>query len=256
MTTDASNVGNVDDHLDVDTVADLIENLLPATEAHRARNHVKACPDCQRTYDALVELSADLAEEGRADITMPQHVAEHLDAVIRSESVMRQSAVGVHSLAQIREHPSRHVPRLALAAASALVVAAAGVSVILSTTNGSDPSAGFENPSGSPSAPPSMTTAEVAATVQKQLEGSTEPVLRAGADEQRCASEFAARQPNRTLRLVQQAVVDGRRSTVIGLQSGSSHEVRIFVVTGCDARGATGRDGDVAYVTTVTLRNR
>ncbi|HEY4568600.1 MAG TPA: hypothetical protein VIH10_04020, partial [Kribbella sp.] len=100
------------EHLDTDTIADLIENLLPADAAHRAREHVKACPECQQTYDALVQLSADLAEEGRADIPMPTDVAEHLDAVIVSESVLRASTVGVHSLAQIREEPRRHLPKL------------------------------------------------------------------------------------------------------------------------------------------------
>lgn len=106
------------EHLDTDTIADLIENLLPAPEAHRAREHVKACPECQQTYDALVKLSEDLAEEGRADIPMPTDVAEHLDAVIVSESVLRASTVGVHSLAQIREEPRRHLPKLLGAAAA------------------------------------------------------------------------------------------------------------------------------------------
>jgi hypothetical protein len=32
--------------------------------------------------------------------------------------------------------------------------------------------------------------------------------------------------------------------------------VRVYVVTGCDARGAVGTDASVAYVTTVTLRSR
>ena len=30
------------EHLSTDTIADLIENLLPAPDAHRAREHVKA----------------------------------------------------------------------------------------------------------------------------------------------------------------------------------------------------------------------
>src|SRR6266498_768616 len=123
------------EHLDTDTIADLIENLLPAPEAHRAREHVKACPDCQQTYDALVELTEDLAEEGRTDIPMPADVAEHLDAVIVSESVLRSSTVGVHSLAQIREQPRRNLPRLAVAAAAGLVLGAAGVGVVVSIAN-------------------------------------------------------------------------------------------------------------------------
>ncbi|MDT7727991.1 MAG: hypothetical protein QOI21_4567, partial [Actinomycetota bacterium] len=114
------------EHLSTDTIADLIENLLPAADAHRAREHVKACPDCQQTYDALLQLTEDLADEGRADIPIPLDVAEHLDAVIVSESVLRASTVGVHSLAQLREEPRRHLPKLLLAAAAVLAVAAAG----------------------------------------------------------------------------------------------------------------------------------
>ncbi len=123
------------EHLDTDTIADLIENLLPATEAHRAREHVKACPDCQQTFDALHQLTEDLADEGRADIPMPTDVAEHLDAVIVSESVLRSSTVGVHSLVQLREEPRRHLPKLVLAAAGVVVVAAIGVGVVISTAD-------------------------------------------------------------------------------------------------------------------------
>src|SRR5580765_4513087 len=121
------------EHLDTDTIADLIENLLPAPEAHRAREHVKACPDCQQTYDALVQLSEDLADEGREDIPMPTDVAEHLDAVVVSESVLRASTVGVHSLAQLRDEPRRYLPKLVGAAAAAVLVAAIGVGVVITT---------------------------------------------------------------------------------------------------------------------------
>ncbi len=254
MTSEASN--HVDDHLDVDTVADLIENLLPATEAHRARNHVKACPDCQRTYDALVELSADLAEEGRADIVMPEHVADHLDAVIRSESVLRSSTVGVHSLAQIRERPRRNLPRLAVAAAAGLVLGAAGVGVVVSIANQGPSTAGLQDPTSGPPGLTSMTSSQIASEVQRRLEGTTDPVIDGSAGERQCATEFAARQPDPNLRLVQPAQVDGHRSTLIGLQAGSTSEVSVFVVTGCDVRGASGKDAAVVYTTTVTLRNR
>jgi hypothetical protein len=253
---------HVDNHLDVDTVADLIENLLPATEAHRARDHVKACPDCQRTYDALIQLNADLAEEGRADIPMPPDVADHLDAVIRSESVLRSSTVGVHSLAQIREEPRRHLPRLLMAAAVVLVVGAVGAGIVISTANQREgSSAGIQEPSDSTSsgqqtaALPTLTTGQVADEARRLVDGTSGAVLVAGPGEQACAADFASRQPNRTLRLVQPARVEGQRSTVIGLQAGSSREMSVFVVTGCDARGATGADANVVYVTSVTLRN-
>lgn len=252
---------HVDNHLDVDTVADLIENLLPATEAHRARDHVRACPDCQRTYDALIELSADLAEEGRADISMPAEIADQLDAVLRSEAVLRSSTVGVHSLAQLRERPRRHLPRLLMAAAVVMVVGAVGAGVVGSiASQRQSSSADLEEPrsgprSGQTSAVPTLTIAQLASEVRRLVEGKTVPVLRAGPGEQACAADFVSRQPNRMLRLVQPAEVEGRRSTVIGLQAGSPRELRVFVVTGCDVPGASGADAAVVHKTTVTLRN-
>jgi hypothetical protein len=257
----SSQHNHVDNHLDVDTVADLIENLLPAGEAHRARDHVKACPDCQRTYDALIQLNADLAEEGRADIPMPADVADHLDSVIRSESVLRASTVGVHSLAQIREEPRRHLPRLLMAAAVVLVVGAVGAGIVVSTANQHEgSSAGLQEPSdstpGQTSPIPTLTTAQIAGEVQRLVQGSTGAVIGGSAAERSCAADFASRQPNqRALRLVMPAQVEGRRSTVIGLQADASRDLRVFVVTGCDSRGATGSDANVVYVTSVTLRN-
>jgi hypothetical protein len=241
------------DHLDTDTIADLIENLLPATDAHRAREHVKACPACQQTYDGLVKLSADLAEEGRADIPMPSTVAEHLDAVIVSESVLRSSTIGVHSLAQLREQPKRLLPRLMLGAAGIVALAAAGAAAVVSAADHSKEGAAGITPTDHPTVVASLATTQVGPEVQELLEGVRGPLLRGDAAERSCAAGFAEGQPNTTLRLVQPARVDGERTTVIGLQGTSSREVRVFVVTGC----ASGDRGPaVKYATTVTLRHR
>lgn len=241
------------EHLDTDTIADLIENLLPAPEAHRAREHVKACPDCQQTYDALLQLTEDLADEGRADIPMPTDVAEHLDAVIVSESVLRSSTVGVHSLVQLREEPRRHLPKLMLAAAGVIVVAAAGVGVVVSTADHSSEGAAGINPTVMPNAVPTLTPQQVGPQAQRWLENSNDPVLHGDADEINCARIFASGRPNPELRLVQPAKVDGKRATVIGLQGGSPRDIQLFVVTGCSTSGGVA---DSFYDTSVTLRNR
>ncbi|MGC4936866.1 anti-sigma factor family protein [Kribbella sp. DT2] len=239
------------EHLDTDTIADLIENLLPAPEAHSAREHVKACPDCQQTYDALLQLTEDLADEGRMDIPMPADVAEHLNAVIASESVLRASTVGVHSLVQLREEPRRHLPKLLLAAAAVVVIAGAGVvGVVLATADHStEGAAGI----GNPTSVPSMTTDQVGPDAQRWLDGSNGPVLHGEAEELACARQFASTQPNSELRLVQPVTVDGKRSTVIGLPGESAGEVRVFLVTGCSGSGGIATP---FYDTTVTLRNR
>ena len=186
------------EHLDTDTIADLIENLLPAPEAHRAREHVKACPDCQQTYDALVELSEDLAEEGRTDIPMPTDVAEHLDAVIVSESVLRASTVGVHSLAQIREAPRRHLPKLLGAAAAVVLVAAIGVGVVIATKDQAGENAANTNPTELPvGAVVTMTTQDVGPEAQQWLEHTRDPVLNASDAEVACArGSFPAAEPS------------------------------------------------------------
>ncbi|TCO24700.1 hypothetical protein EV652_108233 [Kribbella steppae] len=240
------------EHLDPDTIADLIENLLPAPEAHRAREHVKACPECQQTFDALTQLSADLAEEGRADIPMPADIAEHLDQVIVSESVLRASTVGVHSLVQIREQPHRHLPKLLSAAAAVVVVAGIGVGVVFATKDqAADSSAGI-GPSVLPSGIPSLTTKDVGPDSQQWLESTNGPLLNGTETEKACARVFASGRPNPVVRLVQPAKVDGKRALLIGLQGGSPRDIQIFAVTGCS-------EGSVAtpfYDTNITLRNR
>ena len=241
------------EHLDTDTIADLIENLLPATEAHRAREHVKACPECQHTYDALLELTRDLAEEGRADIPMPTDVAEHLDAVIVSESVLRASTVGVHSLAQIREQPRRHLPKLLGAAAAVVVVAAIGVGVVITTKDQAGDNAANTNPTGLPSGVPTMSTSDIGPRAQHWLESSNEPVLHGSATELACARVFASGRPNPQLQLVQPAKVDGRSAVLIGLPGGSARDIQVFAVTGCSDPGGVASS---FYDTTVTLRNR
>lgn len=241
------------EHLSTDTIAELIENLLPAPEAHRAREHVKACPDCQQTYDALLQLTEDLADEGRADIPIPLDVAEHLDAVMVSESVLRASTVGVHSLAQLREEPRRHLPKVLLAAAAVLAVAAAGTGVVISTMDRSNEGAAGINTSPPADAVPALTTEQVGPQAQHWLEKANGPVLHGDPAEINCAKSFAVGRSDPPLLLVQPTKVDGKRATMIGLQGDTSRDVRVFVVTGCSD---TGGISSPFYDTTVTLRNR
>ncbi|QNE19855.1 hypothetical protein F1D05_20490 [Kribbella qitaiheensis] len=241
------------DHLSTDTIADLIENLLPAPEAHRAREHVKACPDCQQTYDALLQLTEDLADEGRADIPIPLHVAEHLDAVIVSESVLRSSTIGVHSLAQLREEPRRHLPKVILAAAAVLAVAAAGTGVVISTMDRSNEGAAGISTSPPADAVPALSTDQVGPQAQRWLEKANGPVLHGDVAEINCAKAFAAGRSSPPLLLVQPTKVDGKRATMVGLQGASPRDIQVFVVTGCSDVGSVASP---FYDTTVTLRNK
>ncbi|GAA2833179.1 hypothetical protein [Kribbella solani] len=241
------------EHLDTDTIADLIENLLPATEAHRAREHVKACPECQQTYDALLELTADLAEEGRADIPMPADVAEHLDAVIVSESVLRASTVGVHSLAQFREEPRRHLPKLLGAAAGVVLIAALGVGVVFATKDQANEGAASTDQNSPPADTVTISTKDIGPRTQKWLEQTPNAILHGTAAEQACAKTFAAGRPNPAIRLIQPAKIDGTRATLIGLQGSTPRDIHIFAVTGCSEPGGVASS---FYDTNVTLRSR
>ncbi len=241
------------EHLDTDTIADLIENLLPAPEAHSAREHVKACPECQQTYDALLQLTTDLAEEGRSDIPIPADVAEHLDSVIVSESVLRASTVGVHSLAQIREEPRRHLPKLLGAAAGVVLIAALGVGVVIATKDQANEGAASADPNTPPADAVAVNTKDIGPSTQRWLDHTPNSILHGSADEQSCARSFAADQAISNVRLVQPAKVDGKRATIIGLQGAKPGEVQVFAVTGCSVPGGVATS---FFETTVTLRNR
>lgn len=237
------------EHLDTDTIADLIENLLPATEAHRAREHVKACPECQQTYDALLQLSEDLAEEGRADIPIPPDVAEHLDAVIVSESVLRASTVGVHSLAQIREEPRRHLPKLLGAAAGVVLVAALGVGVVFATKDQANDGAAATDKNTPPAETVTISSSDIGKRTKQWLD-NTPSILHGSAEERSCARSFAAGRSNSNVRLVQPAKVDGKRATLVGLQGARPSEIQVFAVTGCSVAGGVAHE---FYNVTVTL---
>jgi hypothetical protein len=184
---------------------------------------------------------------------MPTDIADHLDAVIVSESVLRASTVGVHSLVQFREEPGRHLPKLVLAAAGVLVVAAVGVGVVISTADHSNEGAAGINPTVPIDSVPTLTIDQVGPNVQRWLENANGPLLHASQPEVECARNFAVGRSNPEVRLVQQAKVDGKRATVIGVQGGSQRDIQISVVTGCSSPGGVAAP---FYETSVTLRNR
>jgi hypothetical protein len=85
------------------------------------------------------------------------------------------------------------------------------------------------------------------------LDHTPNAILHGSNEEQSCARAFAAGRSNSNVRLVQPAKVDGKRSTIIGLQGASASEIQVFAVTGCSSPGGVGTS---FYDTTVTLSNR
>jgi hypothetical protein len=67
-------------HPDVETLADLSEDLLPEAEAAALRTHLAGCPECADTLAALTEVAALLAADQVPP--MPADVALRLDAAL------------------------------------------------------------------------------------------------------------------------------------------------------------------------------
>jgi hypothetical protein len=156
----------------------------------------------------------------------------------------------VHSLVQLREEPRRHLPKLVLAAAGVLVIGAVGVGIVISTGNHGNEGAAGINPTVPMDSIPSLSTDQVGPNVQRWLENANGPLLHAVPAEVDCARKFAA---GPELRLVQQAKVEGKRATIIGVQGASQRDIDISVVTGCNTSGGVATP---FYTTSVTLRNR
>ncbi|TQF04299.1 hypothetical protein E6W39_21315 [Kitasatospora acidiphila] len=67
-------------HPDVETLADLSEDLLAPAEAAALRTHLAACPECADTLAALTEVAALLAAEPVEP--MPAEIALRIDAAL------------------------------------------------------------------------------------------------------------------------------------------------------------------------------
>ncbi|MCP2313163.1 anti-sigma factor family protein [Kitasatospora paracochleata] len=76
-----------DDHPDIDVLADLTEDLLPAERAAEVRAHLADCPDCAETHAALAEVSRLLGDTEPP--AMPEDIAARIDAALAAESAAR-----------------------------------------------------------------------------------------------------------------------------------------------------------------------
>ncbi|GGQ71047.1 anti-sigma factor family protein [Kitasatospora griseola] len=75
------------EHPDLDALADLAEDLLPAERAEPLHRHLAACPSCAEDYAALSGLPELLADFPATP--MPQDVADRLTAALAAESAAR-----------------------------------------------------------------------------------------------------------------------------------------------------------------------
>ncbi len=111
------------DHVAVEQVADLLEDLLPEAEAATVVAHLDACQACSRLRDDLAALPALLAAVPSPP--MPAEVAARLDAAVAEAATTReQQRAGPAPVTSLDSRRRRFVSRTftGVAAAAALVV--------------------------------------------------------------------------------------------------------------------------------------
>lgn len=82
-------------HPDLETLADLAEDLVDPAEATALRQHLVNCPDCNEIYAALTDVSLLL---GSLDApAIPTEVADRIDAALAAESAAPALPAASHS---------------------------------------------------------------------------------------------------------------------------------------------------------------
>ncbi len=130
------------EHPPIEQIADLQAGLLPADQAAEVSAHLADCSACTDVGERLTDVSGLLAEAGRQPVTMPDQVANSIEAAINRASAER--AAGVPSLADRRTSEGtpttpthRRWAPLLLGAAATVVALAAGGAVLHNGLTGS-----------------------------------------------------------------------------------------------------------------------
>jgi hypothetical protein len=106
------------EHPSAERISDLLAGVLPASEAMEVNAHLASCAACRDARDALLDLTALLADEGATPVEMPPDVTASLDAAISRASNERPAIDP--------RRPSRQPWRWLTGAAAAVVVVGIG----------------------------------------------------------------------------------------------------------------------------------
>ncbi|MDQ4039362.1 MAG: hypothetical protein M3313_13680 [Actinomycetota bacterium] len=119
----------------LDVLADLSANLLPAAQDRSVRAHAEGCADCTQVLRALDQTGHDL--RWLPPISMPADVIARVDAALDLEA----SAV---SIGQLRDRRKRRQQLTGIAAAGVIVLGGGGVALsqVLGDSPGGDVTAG------------------------------------------------------------------------------------------------------------------
>jgi len=130
---------------DIDVLADLAANLLPASHDRSVRAHVDQCAECTMVMQALERTGSEL--RWLPPMVMPPDVVARIDTALATEA-------SVVSIGQLRERRKRRQQWIGAAAATVLIVGGGGVAIsqIIGNSPGADVSAGGDTGS-SDSAP-------------------------------------------------------------------------------------------------------
>jgi anti-sigma factor RsiW len=184
-----------DAHLDTDTLADLDEGLLTASDAAAARVHLDRCSRCGAELAALTAVRVTLA--GAADVgPVPADVAARLDQALAAVAAEPASTATTPTVTPLRS-PAAASPRgirwLQAAAVVVLLLAggALGLSALLDAGGSSDNATTSSGDAGSAAAPKAADSAgfpltasgrdwtqeSVKAATPQLLAGSLSPTL-------------------------------------------------------------------------------
>lgn len=105
---------------DIDVLADLSADLVPAAEGRSARAHVDRCPECAAVLQALERTGSEL--RWLPPLAMPPDVVARIDDALAAEGT-------VVSMGQLRDRRRRRQQLLGIAAAGVIVLGGGGVLV-------------------------------------------------------------------------------------------------------------------------------
>lgn len=113
----------------IDVLADLSANLLPASQDRSVRAHAEGCPECTMVLRALDRTGSEL--RWLPPTAMPADVVARLDAALAAEA-------SVVSIGQLRERRKRRQQLIGVAAAGVIVLGGGGVALSQIVGNGPD----------------------------------------------------------------------------------------------------------------------
>ncbi|MDQ1680070.1 MAG: hypothetical protein QOI42_929 [Frankiaceae bacterium] len=189
-------------HVDVDEAADFDEGLLDAAASARVSAAVASCATCAATLDAVTRAHEALA--GLGSVTLPQEVADRLDAALAAEASAARVPGGATTVTAFADRRRRWWLPVAAGVAAVGVLALVVPAVVHSKTNSATAAAratvqaaGASSSANVPAGPPEASSGSDYATgaAEKLSAALAGPRLPAAARAGAGGSNFSAPNP-------------------------------------------------------------